>query len=64
MARRPWWKWVVVGVVDAAGAVAWAATVFGGVSGAVGASAGASTLVDWVSLMSINNTEKLWYIKF
>lgn len=55
--RRPWWKWLVVGIADVAGGISGAivagptliGNIAGGISGAAGASAGASTIVDWVS---------------
>lgn len=40
---RPWWKWVIVGLADVAGALT------GKVKDALGASAGASTLIDWIA---------------
>lgn len=59
MGKKPWWKWVAVGLADvaggisggaAAGAVSGGVVLIGGaIAGAVGASAGASSLVDWIS---------------
>ncbi|AZA93597.1 Uncharacterised protein [Chryseobacterium nakagawai] len=59
IAKKPWWKWVAVGLADvaggisggaAAGAVSGGVVLIGGaIAGAVGASAGASSLVDWIS---------------
>jgi hypothetical protein len=48
--KRPWWKWVVVGLCDVAGGIAGGgAGIAGVVAGAAGASSGASSLVDWIS---------------
>jgi len=41
--EKKWWKWLVIGAADVAGAVT------GNVAGALGASAGASTLVDEIA---------------
>ena len=57
LGKRPFWKWLVVGFADVAGAAAGATAgsltgvlaVAGGVAGAAGASSGASSLVDWIS---------------
>lgn len=55
--KRRWWKWLVVGIADAAGATSGAlvgsptgiGAVAGGIAGAAGASAGAASLLDWIS---------------
>lgn len=45
--KKKWWKWLIIGFCDVAGAISGGPTFFGAIAGAAGASSGAAAVIEF-----------------